>query len=135
MMADLQIVLNKALQIATQVRKIDRVSVRELCERAGTLTINRICARDQLQLVWKSLHDTNSPLQELFTKERGSSSMTMRSKARGDLKEYARTTMGQRNTPHTVIKLWNKYGPQLRIVQSESAAKKVMKSSVLQLPM
>ena len=133
--SDLQIALNKAMRIALKVRVVDRVPIRELCKRTGAQTLNQMCAEDQLRLIWSTLQDPQAPLRSLFDTESSHVEKVLRSKSRGDIRQSARTSMGQRNVPSTTIGLWNKCPASLKSQTKKSATKREIRNFSITLPM
>ena len=132
-MTDLQTALNKALRIVINVKKMDRISNKELYERTGTLSVNQMCGEDQLRLIWNSLSNQDSPLIQIFNSDCGPSTMLSRSKARGDLRTTSKTSTGQRNLPHSAITIWNKFANQIKTSDVKQVAKKSIRRCALAL--
>jgi len=132
---DLQVALNKAMRIVLNVRLADKIPIRELCEQTGQRTLNQMCAEAQLRLVWSSLHDPESPIRALFDAEGGQTDKVLRSKTRGDIRQIAKTSVGQKNVPYTLIRLWNGCTPSTKAQVKKIAAKREIKNYTHTLPL
>ena len=133
---DIQVVINKAMRIATGTKLSDRVSIRDLCESTNTLSLNQMSAFDKLSMVWKSINDPNSPLHDMFSVSTGCDKRVSRSQAKGDVRQSAKTTIGQANLPYNAIKLWNKCDAKIRLTSRNcrSVPKTIIKKFVKSLP-
>ena len=123
------------MRVAAGKRLADRVSVVKLSAMTQIETVNRMAAEALLMTVWQGLHDPNSPLSNEFMVVGEAEGKTTRARIRGDLKTSAKTTMGQRNFPHTAIQLWNhESNKSLRETSTKYAAKKKIKHLASLLP-
>ena len=105
---DLQVALNKAMRIVAGKKLSDRVSIRDLCEKTRMTSVNHMSALDKISLTWNSLKNPSSPLNTVFNPAPSNiEERVSRAKTRGDMRPSAKTTIGQRNLPHSVSALWN----------------------------
>ena len=132
---DLQVALNNAMRIATGNRLSDRVSVSNLSLETNIPTLNRMAAGEKLILVWQSLHDPKSPLRDVLNSVEELGSKTTRARTRGDIQPMAKTSLGHRNFPHSVVCLWNKVDPSLRNIETKCAAKRKIREIINALPL
>jgi len=129
---DLQVALNDAMRIATNCRLTDRVSVSDLISRTGIESVNRMSAQSKIMLAWQATKVPDSPLRDLFPEV--STEAALRSKARGDFRTSAKTSLGQRNLPDSAIQIWNQTPPELRRCHKKNTAKFECKKFVSSLP-
>jgi len=130
---DLQVMLNKAMRIATGCRLADRVSVSDLTGYTGIQSVNRMSAQSKIMLAWQGVNVPNSSLDVYFGSAQSHTSS--RIKERGDIRAFSRSSFGQRNFPDTAIRLWNSTPQDLRKSEKKQSAKTNCKKHVNSLPL
>ena len=135
MYSDLQIALNTAMRVASGKRLVDRVSIANLSAMTKIKSFNHMAAEEMLALVWHGIKDANSPLFGTFEVVGETSGKSTRARERGDLRNLAKTSLGQRNLPHSAIQLWNQCDASLREIEAKSTAKKKIRQISSSLPL
>jgi len=123
---DLQVSLNQAMRIATRTRIKDRVRIADLCRRTKIKSVNHMSSESKLRMVWCALNNENSALRDIFTSDECRPSASSRSRARGDFKLTASSTLSQKNVPNTAMRLWNVTDTRLRTCQKNYSAKRII---------
>jgi len=131
---DLQVALNQAMRIATKTRIKDHVRVSDLCERTKIKSVNHMTAQAGLKMVWGALNNEDSALRGILQSDDFQPSASSRSKARGDFRLVAGSTLAQRNVPNTMMKLGNNAGTNLKTCQMKSIARREIAKIVAALP-
>ena len=91
-------------------------------------------AESKLKMVWSALENDESALNDIFTSDDCQPSASSRSKARGEFRLQANTTLSQKNVPNTAMKLWNAVGTTLKSCQKKSSAKREITKIVSSFP-
>jgi len=129
---DLHMSLNHA--IATKSRIKDHVRIADLCDKTKIKSVNHMSAESKLKMVWSALENDESALNDIFTNDECQPSASSRSKARGEFRLQANTTLSQKNVPNTAMKLWNAVGTTLKSCQKKSSAKREITKIVSSFP-
>ena len=131
---DLQVSLNHAMCIAMKSRIKDHVRIADLCDKTKIKSVNHMSAESKLKMVWSALENDESALNDIFTSDDCQPSASSRSKARGEFRLQANTTLSQKNVPNTAMKLWNAVGTTLKSCQKKSSAKREITKIVSTFP-
>ena len=113
----------------------DRVSIKDLCEKTRMSSVNQMNALEKISLTWKALRGPSSSLSDVLKTQPINDARTSRAQSRGDLRPSAKTTIGQRNVPHSLVALWNAYNATVEpTVRPDKVPKRAIRTFVNTLP-
>ena len=111
----------------------NKMSIKEMLDKVGWLSINQLACEVRLIEVWKSLNLENYSLKNLFEKINNNHHNT-RAAMKIRLKSGLKTRLRENSFHYPSVQLWNSAPSTICNAQTESEARKAIRAFVETLP-
>ena len=131
----IQITQNRLLRMLTGTTLRERKSTKEMLKTLGLPSVNQLAIEVKLTETWKSVWDPIYPVRlDGNRKEGGENNRILRPESTRQLKDYARTKIGENSFCISAAKLWNKTPLEIREAPTLNQAKKMIREYSRTMP-
>ena len=129
-MKDIQIAQNRLLRMLNGCTLKDKISTKDMLKKLDLPSVNQLAVEIKLTEVWKSLNDNAYPINlDKGANRRGENDRTLRPGSIRNLKDFARTKIGENSFCISAGKLWNQAPQNIKEANTLSQAKTLIKET------